>query len=339
MSEAGRVAWIDYAKGICIILIVMMHSTLGVQQAAGGAGWLGHVVDFARPFRMPDFFLIAGLFLSRVIDRDWRTYLDRKVVHYAYFYFLWLTIEFVTKAPAMVADGGWSSVAELYLLSFVEPFSTLWFIYILAIFFVAAKLLRRVPAWIVLPAAAVLEILPIQTGSTVVNEFAERFVYFYAGYVFAPLAFRIASAAIARSGVAGLALLGWAAVNGGLVLAGVATWPLVGLFLGFSGSIAVITVSALLSKSDVLAVVRYCGVNSLVIYLAFFLPAAAARSVLLRLDLIPDIGTVSLLVTAAGVIGSLAMWWAVRGTPLRLVFERPAWAMLRPSRARLVAAE
>jgi hypothetical protein len=34
---------------------------------------------------MPDFFLISGLFLVRVIDRDWRTYLDRKAVHLAYF--------------------------------------------------------------------------------------------------------------------------------------------------------------------------------------------------------------------------------------------------------------
>jgi uncharacterized membrane protein YcfT len=47
------------------------------------------VVAFAKPFRMPDFFLISGLFLARVIDRDWRTYLDRKVVHFVYFYLLW----------------------------------------------------------------------------------------------------------------------------------------------------------------------------------------------------------------------------------------------------------
>ncbi len=30
------------------------------------------VVAFAKPFRMPDFFMISGLFLARVIDRDWR---------------------------------------------------------------------------------------------------------------------------------------------------------------------------------------------------------------------------------------------------------------------------
>ena len=59
-----RVDWVDYAKGICIILVVMMHSTLGVEKAAGELSWLNGFIEWARPFRMPDFFLISGLFLS-----------------------------------------------------------------------------------------------------------------------------------------------------------------------------------------------------------------------------------------------------------------------------------
>ena len=87
-SQADRVDWVDYAKGFCIVMVVMMHSTLGVEAAAGREGWMHAVVEFAKPFRMPDFFLISGLFLARVVDRDWRDYLDKKVVHFAYFYVL-----------------------------------------------------------------------------------------------------------------------------------------------------------------------------------------------------------------------------------------------------------
>src|SRR5258708_40045130 len=65
-AAAARVDWVDYAKGFCIVFVVMMHSTLGVEQAVGHEGWLHTVVAFARPFRMPDFFLISGLFLSQV---------------------------------------------------------------------------------------------------------------------------------------------------------------------------------------------------------------------------------------------------------------------------------
>src|SRR5947208_2405029 len=182
-ADRPRIDWVDYAKGFCIVFVVMMHSTLGVEHALGQEGWLGKVVAFARPFRMPDFFLISGLFLAQVIDRDWRTYLDRKVVHFAYFYLLWMTIQFAVKAPLLVHEQGTAGAAWLYIESFWEPFGTLWFIYLLPIFFVITKLAgnAKIPPAAVWLAAAALEIAPIATGSTVIDEFAGRFVFFYSG--------------------------------------------------------------------------------------------------------------------------------------------------------------
>src|SRR6187402_2233697 len=147
---APRVDWVDYAKGFCIVMVVMMHSTLGVEAAAGAKSWMHALVAFAKPFRMPDFFLISGLFLARVIDRDWRTYIDRKVVHFAYFYLLWVTIQFAFKAPGFAAGHDLAYVGRMYALSFIEPFGTLWFIYLLPIFFVVTKLTQRIPAAVIL---------------------------------------------------------------------------------------------------------------------------------------------------------------------------------------------
>jgi len=59
---------------------------------------------------------------------------------------------------------------------------------------------------------------------------------------------------------------------------------------------------------------------------------AATRIALLKTGIIDDVGSIALLVTAAGIIGALAWYWAVRGTPLRFLFERPAWARLTPAR-------
>ncbi len=162
----GRVDWVDYAKGICIVMVVMMHSVLGVEAAAGESGFMHAVVMFAKPFRMPDFFLISGLFLSVVIDRDWRTFLDRKVVHFAYFYLLWVTIQFGFKAPAFAAETSWGHAGYLYLESFIEPFGTLWFIYLLPIFFVVTKLTRKVPQPAIIAFAAGLEMAHVATGWT-----------------------------------------------------------------------------------------------------------------------------------------------------------------------------
>ena len=337
----GRVDWVDYAKGICIVMVVMMHSVLGVEAAAGESGFMHAVVMFAKPFRMPDFFLISGLFLSVVIDRDWRTFLDRKVVHFAYFYLLWVTIQFGFKAPAFAAETSWGHAGYLYLESFIEPFGTLWFIYLLPIFFVVTKLTRKVPPPAIIAFAAGLEMAHVATGWTVIDEFCARFVYFHAGYMLAPYVFKLSDRARAHpfAALTGLAL--WALINGGLVVAGFSEWPLVSLALGFAGATAIIVTGTLLARMRWLNVLRYCGEHSIVIYLAFFLPMVIARVTLLRTGLIHDIGMISLIVTITGVLGALLIWRAALAVHANFLFERPEalWIAPRKPEPVLQAAE
>jgi uncharacterized membrane protein YcfT len=346
MSTTGtatdsRIDWVDYSKGICIVIVVMMHSTLGMELAAGREGFMHHVVEFARPFRMPDFFMISGLFLGRVIDRDWRTYLDRKVVHFAYFYLLWVTIQFIIKAPAFAAQEGWARVGVDYLEAFIDPFGTLWFIYLLPIFFVVTKILRGVHPLIVWLVLAGLEMMHLNTGWTVPDEFCARFVYFFTGYWMASRVFALAAAVQARPRLALMTLVLWAFLNAALVQLGVSTLPGVSLAMGLGGACAVIAVGALLARMNWLNALRYCGEHSIVIYLAFFLPMAATRTALLRFGFITDVGWASVVITAVGVIGALCLWWAVRKTQLKFLFERPTtfWLTDRPRPAQLQAAE
>ncbi|MBR0757538.1 acyltransferase family protein [Bradyrhizobium jicamae] len=340
--DAGRrIDWVDYAKGICIVMVVMMHSVLGVEKAADQTGFMHYVVMFAKPFRMPDFFLISGLFLSVVIDRDWRTYLDRKVVHFAYFYLLWVTIQFGFKAPSLAAESSWRDVCLLYLESFIEPFGTLWFIYLLPIFFVVTKLTRNIHPFVIWLIAAALEMTHLATGWTVIDEFSARFVYFFTGYILADYVFALSDRARARPVLAlgGLAL--WALINSGLVTSGASEWPIVSLALGLAGACAIIVIGTLLARAHWLNFLRYCGEHSIVIYLAFFLPMAAARTLLLRAGIIPDIGLISLIVTVVGVAGSLLIWRIALAVHANFLFERPDafWIAPKQPAARLQAAE
>jgi uncharacterized membrane protein YcfT len=340
-AAPGRVDWVDYAKGICIVMVVMMHSVLGVEAAAGQTGFMHLVVMFAKPFRMPDFFLISGLFLSVVIDRDWRTYLDRKVVHFAYFYVLWVTIQFGFKAPSFAAETNWHHVGFLYLESFIEPFGTLWFIYLLPVFFVVTKAMNRMPPLPIWGIAALLEMARVATGWTVIDEFCARFVYFYSGYLLADYVFALSDRARARPGLAlgGLAL--WALVNGGLVKFGLSEWPLISLALGLAGAGAIITAGTLLARAHWLTFLGFFGEHSIVIYLAFFLPMATTRALLLKTGLIHDIGAISLLVTIAGVAGALALWQLALAVGASFLFERPPafWIAPKKPRTALQAAE
>jgi uncharacterized membrane protein YcfT len=327
-----RIDWVDYAKGICIVMVVMMHSVLGVELAAGQTGFMHLLVAFAKPFRMPDFFLISGLFLSVVIDRDWRTYLDRKVVHFAYFYVLWVTIQFGFKAPAFAADTSWAHAGFMYLESFIEPFGTLWFIYLLPVFFVLAKATRKMPPLAIWGVAALLETAHIATGWTAIDEFGARFVYFYSGYLFADYVFALSDRARARPGLALAALAAWALINGSLVEFGLSEWPLISIMLGLAGACAIVTSGTLLARAHWLNFLRYCGEHSIVIYLAFFLPMAATRTLLLRAGLIHDIGAISLVVTIAGVVGALALWRMALKVGANFLFERPAALWIAPKK-------
>lgn len=338
-NSSVRVDWVDYAKGICILLIVMMHSTLGVELAVGEESWLHPVVEFAQPFRMPDFFLIAGLFLSRAIDRDWRHYLDKKVVHYAYFYIVWLVINFAFKAPSLAAETSWAEVGETFLLSFVEPFGVLWFIYLLPILFVVTKLTRGVPWWIIWIIGAALQIAPIHTGWAVIDEFASRFIYFYSGYIFAPQIFRLAVKAAEHRWAAMAALVAWALVNAALVYTDLAPLPGIALALGFIGGAAVVTIASLLTGSRIADPIRYCGANSIVIYLAFFIPMATTREALISIGIISDVGMMAAITWLVASIGPVILYWIVRNTPARILFERPRWAYIHDRPRKLAAAE
>jgi uncharacterized membrane protein YcfT len=338
---AARIDWVDYAKGICIVMVVMMHSVLGVESAAGQTGFMHPLVAFAKPFRMPDFFLISGLFLSVVIDRDWRTYLDRKVVHFAYFYVLWVTIQFGFKAPGFAAETGWPHVGFMYLESFIEPFGTLWFIYLLPVFFVVAKVTRRMPPLMIWGVAALLEMAHIATGWTVIDEFGARFVYFYSGYLFAHHVFALSDRARAWPALALAGLAAWALINGGLVVSGFSEWPLISLVLGLAGACAIVTMGTMLARAHRLNFLRTCGEHSIVIYLAFFLPMAATRTLLLRAGPIHDIGTISLVVTIVGVVGALVLWRMALLVGANFLFERPAafWIAPKKPHVTLQAAE
>lgn len=338
-TDPARVAWVDTAKGMCIILVVMMHVVYGIGDRMGAEGFMHPVVAFAAPFRMPDFFLISGLFLARVIDRDWRSYADKRVLHFLYFYVLWLVIQSLVRFGD-VADGSIGGLVEHLAWSMVQPFSTLWFVYMLAIFSVVTKLLRGVPVWALLGGAALLEIAPIHTGAILVDEFAARYVYFLAGYLLAPQIFKLADWALAHkpAALAGLAL--WAVVNGFLALTPsgltetgtLASLPVVSLIAGTLGAVAMVLFSALIAGTLLGRPLDYAGRHAIAVYLAFFLPMAVTREIMLRLGIIDDVGVISLIVLIVAVVAPLVLERIVRNTPLNFLFVRPRFLRIAPER-------
>jgi uncharacterized membrane protein YcfT len=334
---ADRINWVDYGKGICIILVVMMHSTLNYGEMVQGTGWMHDVVAFSKPFRMPDFFMIAGLFLSRSIHGPMLEYIDRKVIHFAYFYVLWLGLQTMAfEANLLISDPG--AVAMIFAKQLIFPASSLWFIHQLLFFYVVTRLLKDVPTIAVFLGACALHAIfyagLVETGWSVTNRFANWYVFFFAGYAFAPQIFALASRVAKSWEVALAALIAWAVWNHELVGLGLSDLPGLSLVMGFAGAAAIVTVAALMARFKVGGAIRYAGKHSIVIYLTFFIPMKVAQKGLAETGLIPDIGTASLAILAFAVSAPLIFHRIIKGTPLIALYERPAAFRLGKGRAK-----
>ncbi len=334
-AAPSRVDWVDYAKGICILLVVMFHTVNHYEEAVGAEGWMRWIVDFSKPFRMPDFFLISGLFLSRTINSDLTTYLDKKVVHFAYFYLLWLALTLlVTDNDVLRSDP--IAFARLYVWNIIQPTGVLWFVHMLAVFYVATRLLARVPKWMVFSAAAGLQIahqaLWIDTPSFILNRAMDYYVFFFLGYAIHGLVFDVAGRAKARPLTTLFVLTGWGVCNFLLTQQGFHHVPGYGLMMGLAGALAIVEIAALLSKWKSARFLRYCGQNSIVIYLTFFFPMTFLERTLAAQGWIPDVGAACLVILAVSAVLPLLFHLMIKRTPLIALYVRPQWAKLRPGR-------
>ena len=346
--SGGRLVWADIAKGMSIFLVVMMHSTLGTQEAMSAPGWLGPVVDFAKPFRIPAFFMLAGFFFAGMLQRPWAEVLDKRVVHFLYFLMLWSFILVVLKGGFLALDSPAAALAWV-AMSLVEPSGSLWFIHALALFAVVARLTAAFPALAVLVAAAILHLAAPETGWTALDEFAGRFVFFVIGCRFAPVVARFAEDARAKPGCSFATVLVTALITAiaiwptrfGLSGGPLASSPAFSLALGLFGALSLIILAVHLARFRFSRVLGALGGKSLVIYLAFTIPMAATRMVLVKTGLIADVGLVSLIVTMAAILTPLLMEMAARRAGASFLFERPLFFTrgFRKPRHRLVPAE
>jgi uncharacterized membrane protein YcfT len=309
---ASRVQWLDHSRGLSIILIVLV-----------------------RPFRLPALFSLSGLFLSKVLHTTWHDFADRRLLHYAYFYALWASIAFVALIATRAAQGQLPhDAAWQYLLLFANPHGPLWFIYALPFFFLVARLVRGVPAWVVLPIAILLSILPIETGWVITDRLAARFVSFYAGYLLAQPT-RAYGVLVQRHRLLVFgALLAWGVAHAALVRLG--QWQaheLPSFAFGVAGVAALVAFGAWIATLRGTGWLAYIGSHSLTVFLAFPLLLIVTRK-LPQLARVHVNGDLMIVLLAAGAIaGGLVLERLVRGTPARFPFERPRWARLQPAPA------
>lgn len=130
-----RLEWVDYARGIAILLVVYRHSLVGLKRAGTevSAG-LYAVQEFLYNVRMPVFFVLSGIFLAgSLLKYSSKTVAGKKAATLLYPYFIWSVL--LISLQWLLADYTNSDrTARDYLYILIQPreLDHMW--YLLALF-------------------------------------------------------------------------------------------------------------------------------------------------------------------------------------------------------------
>ena len=155
-----RLAWVDRAKGIAILLVVLHH----VIEFSADLRWASDDVIYCnamlQTFRMPLFFAMSGLFFRGAASASWRWLMVNRVLPFLYLYGIWTAIwnAAFELAPIEGINFGLRHAPSLVTDPGVGP----WYIFALALYFVVAKVLSPLPSWSQLAIVAAVSV-PVAT--------------------------------------------------------------------------------------------------------------------------------------------------------------------------------
>lgn len=161
--QKSRLAWVDYLKGIAIVLVVYRHVLIGIQRYVASRQAQGvnipdvpaylekaNMIFFS--FRMPLFFILSGIFISgSLAKRSLKQVLGIKFDNLLYPYFIWVFLQ-VTLQIVLGSYTNSNRTLMDYTYILYQPRALDQFWYLPALFnttliYLLVKTRLRPPAW------------------------------------------------------------------------------------------------------------------------------------------------------------------------------------------------
>ncbi|WP_432547363.1 acyltransferase family protein [Kineococcus sp. SYSU DK004] len=316
MPATARLGWVDTARGAALLLVVVYHAFLfadaGELTSGLAASAWGQLVGAAGAVRMPLFFFLSGLLAARAVHRPWPVLVRGRVGTHLWLYLLWASVAYAVFSVVPYQRESPPDGVRRWLESTVWlPHNAAWYLLALALFVVAARLLRRVPTAVLLPGAVVVAVgtaAGAHTGALEVRSFvwfnvASLFVFFAAGTRaerWAPVLVQRCSGTVAAGGL----LLTVGAVALLAARAQLLTVPGVALLLGAAGVVAGLAVAGRLAPTAPGRALARLGRDTLGVYVLHEVVLGCLVAVL-------AVTGAADLVAAGGGAGVLVSWLAV----------------------------
>jgi fucose 4-O-acetylase-like acetyltransferase len=154
--KPARLTWIDYARGIAIILVLYRHVFEGIKESGLPVQqymYLEYANIFFFSFRMPLFFIVSGIFVTASLQkRGVKNFIEMRARTVLYPYFVWAILQITIQIFFSKYTNGHSTPQNyLYLLYDPRQVDQFWYLYALfnvAVLYVLAKQkLGITPIW------------------------------------------------------------------------------------------------------------------------------------------------------------------------------------------------
>lgn len=354
LDAAGRIDWLDSARGAGIVLVVIGHALGGLIDSPLGAGLIGFRRAFfvIYTFHMPLFFVLSGLLVGKRIARGAGPFLKGLLPTVVWPYFLWSAVQFsviyalgsLVNRPAgdyweTILALPWKTVSQFWFLH------TLFWMHVIAVIVIprigrnwlvvigiAAKLLLAYP-----PLAAML-VVPVKLIGNNLMWYAIGAALTPAGIgrlvIQRSLALRGAWLPLLAAALIGVTLLAVGHYGAELPLATAASpeianlaWRLPALGAAVFGAAATIAIASLpvfgpgragrTGRRYREGSLAQLGRLTMPIFLLHVLFIAGTRIVLVRFAHIDNAGVLLVILVAVGLIGPLLVERVVRPTGLQ----------------------
>ncbi|NLS12481.1 acyltransferase [Vibrio sp. SM6] len=135
-----KTVWVDYVKGIGIILVVLGHVIRGLDSAGLDIPYFKEVDTVIYSFHMPLFFFISGMFFTQSFNKRGAKGLTfTKIDILVYPYVVWSLLQGSIEVLLSAYTNG--DVSMLRVLSLWSPRAQFWFLHVLFIIFALSSLI------------------------------------------------------------------------------------------------------------------------------------------------------------------------------------------------------
>lgn len=152
VTGTGRMAWVDYARALAIMLVVYRHTMVGLDRSGLVVpSFLYNVQEFLFNVRMPVFFVLSGIFLGRSVTHRPPGYMIRKKVNNLLYPYLVWTFIFISIQILLSGYTNATRTTRDYLYIFTDPreLDHMW--YLVSLFTTSVLLIAVAPVMVKRP--------------------------------------------------------------------------------------------------------------------------------------------------------------------------------------------